>query len=81
MDDRESRRLARRYVEERIDQIRYALAMCEACGGKSVGDPRVWDMEEELLEELAELEYALATENFDPYVRWALSLEGGWSGC
>ncbi len=64
-------------MEERIDRVRCELAMCEACGGKGVGDPGVWSTEEELLEELAELEYALATENFSPYFRRALPSEGG----
>lgn len=75
MNDLEPRRSARGYVVDRIDQIRYELAMCEAYGGKSVGAPGAWDMEEELLEELAELEYALIMGNLQPCVPWALPLE------
>lgn len=60
MNGTERRWAARRYVEERIDEARYEFAVREACGG--VGASGGLDLEEELLEELAELEYALATE-------------------
>lgn len=72
MDDREAHRQARRYVEERIVQVRCELALEEMCDRRS-GDAR--ELEEELLEELAELEFALLTGNFEPYVRWALPVE------
>lgn len=68
MNGTEPRWAARRYVEERIDEVRYELAMCEACGSTGA----LGDLEEELLEELTELEYALVTGDLEPYVRWAL---------
>lgn len=59
MDNWGSQGQDRRYVEERIIQVRCELALGESCGDKSGGAPGAWDLEEELLEELAELEYAL----------------------
>lgn len=44
----------RRYVEERIAEIRRELVVGEACAGVT---PEIWKvLEEELLDELAELE-------------------------
>lgn len=50
----------RRYVEERITEIRRELVVGEACAGP---EPETWKaVEEELLDELAELELSLLKE-------------------
>lgn len=66
MEDWAARELARRYVEERILRVRWDLALDEAWGG----GPGARELEEALLEELAELESALQTGTLEPYVRW-----------
>lgn len=66
LDATEPRRAARRYVEERIDEVRRELAVFEACGLEGIGDSRNLDTEEELLEELA---YASATGDLEPWDR------------
>lgn len=66
MGDLEERRLARRYVEERIARIQSELAFGEACG-REFRQSR--ELEEELLEELAELELSLLTGRIEPYAR------------
>lgn len=68
MNGKEPGRAARRYVE-RIDEVHCELALFEACGLKGIGDSGHLDMEEELLEELAELAYALATGDLEPWDR------------
>lgn len=72
MDERDSRRPARRYVEERMVRVRCELALGEACGGESGG---VRELEEELLEELAELELSFLTGDPEPCARRARSAD------
>ena len=55
---------SRRRIEERVAEIRHRLAMEEACGGTVIGGvanlPGFLELEEELLDEAAELERILA---------------------
>lgn len=60
-----------RRTEERIDEIRYRLAVDEAAGGKAGGALAAWEVEEELLDELAGLE-SCSTGGDDPETSRAL---------
>lgn len=54
----------RRYAEERIAEIQRELAVGETCAGPV---PEIWKVvEEELLDELAELELSLLTNEVGP---------------
>ena len=77
MSEQDLRRFARLRVEERIAEIRCQLAVGVAVGGKTGGAPGVWDLEEELLDELAELERALLAGEVESYVPWLLSIGRG----
>ena len=59
-EDRNPRGSARLRAEDRIDEILNRLAVGEAIGGKRAGTPGEWELEEELLYELAELERTLS---------------------
>lgn len=72
MNEREPRRLARLRVEERIAEIRYQLVVGEAAGSSTRVAPEGWHLEEELLDELAELEHALLTGDVEPYIPWSM---------
>lgn len=66
VNERGPRRLARLRMEERIAEIRYQLVVGEAVGSNTGVAPGGWDLEEELLDELAELERALLAEDVEP---------------
>lgn len=63
VNERDPRRLARLRVEERIAEIRYQLVVGEAVGSNTGVALGGWDLEEELLDELAQLERALLAED------------------
>lgn len=77
MDGQDPRRLARLRIEERITEIRYWLTLGEATGSKASEVPGAWDLEEELLDELAELECALFAEDAEPHAPWSRSSKEG----
>ena len=73
-------RLAHLKVEERIFQIRYELGWGGACAGTPGEFPGGSDVEEQLLEELTELEFALLTGRYGPYASQALPATAEWEG-
>lgn len=71
MNEQDPRRQTRRYTEERIAELRRELVVGEACAGTV---PDIWEaVEEELLDELAELELFLLTGESGSHVRLMLS--------
>ena len=59
-EDQNPRGSARLRAEDRIDEILSHLAVGEAMGNKGVGASGEWELEEELLDELAGLERSLS---------------------
>lgn len=68
--------LARSRAEDRRSEILSSLAEGEAFGTKGDGTPRGWELEEELLDELEELERALSRVEGDDGPRSRTSTQG-----